>query len=109
MFLFVSELKKTKDFTKATQYVPLTNYTCGQTSLSEFEKCANKAAYIEDLKSFGLTDEEVELLLDHEKGEEFFSAKYKKLESSILNSWLQRIFTKIQNIEKQRQDLNNQR
>ncbi|KAJ9590238.1 hypothetical protein L9F63_016625, partial [Diploptera punctata] len=94
------ELKKTKDFTKATQYVPLTSYTCGQTSLSEFEKCASKATYIEELKSSGLTDEEVELILDHEKGEEFFSAKYKKLESSVLNSWLERTFSKIQNSEK---------
>jgi hypothetical protein len=73
----------------------LTKYTSGQISLQEFEDCTKRAIHIEDLKSSGLTDEEVELILDHGKGKEFFSEKYKKLESSVINSQLQQAFLKI--------------
>ncbi|PSN35686.1 hypothetical protein C0J52_10186 [Blattella germanica] len=98
-------LKNNKEFEKATEYVPLTNFTSGKVSLQEFEKCANRASYIEELKSSGLTDEEIELILDHEKGEEFFAEKYKKWESSILNSWLQQVLSKIRNIEREHNEV----
>jgi hypothetical protein len=88
----------------------LTKYTSGQISLQEFEYCTKQAAHIEDLKSYGLSDEEVELILNHGKGKEFFSEKYKKLESSVLNSRLQQVFSKIRSSqEKQKQDSSKQR
>ncbi|KAJ4432420.1 RNA-binding protein 41-like isoform X2 [Periplaneta americana] len=97
------QLKQNKKFEKSVEYVPLTKYTSGQISLQEFEDCANRASQIEQLKSSGLSNEEVELILDHGKGEEFFSEKYKKLESSVLNSRLQQIFSKLQTVEEQSQ------
>lgn len=103
-------MKQNKEFEKSTEYVPLTKYTSGQISLQEFEDCTKRATHIEDLKSSGLTDEEVELILDHGKGKEFFSEKYKKLESSVLNSRLQQVFSKIKsNKEEQKWDNSEQR
>lgn len=105
-----SQLKQSKEFEKSTEYVPLTKYTSGQISLQEFEVCTKQATQVEDLKSSGLTDEEVELILDHGKGTAFFSEKYKKLESSVLNSRLQRIFSKLtSNKEEQKWDNSKQR
>jgi hypothetical protein len=87
----------------------LTKYTSGQISLQEFENCRKQATHIEDLKSIGLTEEEVEILLDHGKGNEYFSEKYKRLESSVLNSRLEQIFSKIRSSEEQKQDNYKQR
>lgn len=105
-----SQLKQNKQFQKSAEYVPLTKYTSGQISLQEFENCTKRANHIEDLKSFGLTGEEVEMILDYGKGKEFFSEKYKRLESSALNSRLEQIFSKIKSgEEEQKQDNYNQR
>lgn len=105
-----SQLKQNKQFQKSSEYVPLTKYTSGQISLQEFENCVKRAAHIEDLKSFGLTEEGVEMILDHGKGKEFFSEKYKRLESSVLNSRLEEIFSKIKSCEEeQKQDNYKQR
>jgi hypothetical protein len=80
----------------------LTKYTSGQISLQEFENCSKRATHIEDLRSFGLTEEEVQMILDHGKGNQYFSEKYKRLESSVLNSRLQQIFSKIRSSEEQK-------
>jgi hypothetical protein len=96
-----SQLKQNKQFQKSAEYVPLTKYTSGQISLQEFENCTKQATHIEDLKACGLTEEEVEIILDHGKGKEFFSEKYKRLESSVLNSRLQQIFSKIKSSEEE--------
>jgi hypothetical protein len=87
----------------------LTKYTSGQISLQEFENCRKRATHIEDLKSFGLTEDEVEMILDHGKGKEYFSEKYKRLESSVLNSRLEEIFSKIKSCEEQKQNNYKQR
>lgn len=100
------QLNQNKEFQKSTEYVPLTQYTSGKISLQEFEDCTKRAAHIEDLKSSGLTEEEVQLLLDHGKGKEFFSEKYRRLESSVLNSRLEQVFSKIKSRE-EKQELDN--
>jgi hypothetical protein len=105
-----SQLKQHKQFQKSAEYVPLTKYTSGQISLQEFENCTKRATHIEDLKSFGLTENEVEMILDHGKGKELFSEKYKRLESSVLKSRLEQIFSKIKSgEEEQKQDDNKER
>ena len=103
-----SQLNQNKEFQKSTEYVPLTQYTSGQISLQEFEDCTKRAAHIEELKSSGLTEEEVQLLLDYGKGKEFFSEKYRRLESSVLNSRLDQVFSKIKSRE-EKQKLDNSR
>lgn len=101
-----SQLNQNKEFQKSTEYVPLTRYTSGQISLQEFEDCTKRAAHIEGLKSSGLTEEEVQLLVDHGKGKDFFSEKYRRLESSVLNSRLEQVFLKIKSSE-EKQKLDN--
>ncbi|XP_047003365.1 RNA-binding protein 41-like isoform X1 [Schistocerca americana] len=91
------QLQDKKHFEKASEYCPFTNLTSGKSSLKQFEETAKKAAHIEDLKSFGLSNEEVEMALDYELGEDHFSQKYKKVEKSILSSQLLLIHSKINN------------
>lgn len=87
----------------------MTKYTSGQISLQEFEDCTKRATRVEDLKSSGLTDEEVELVLDHGKGKEFLYEKYKKLESSVLKSRLQQVFSKIKSSRAEQWDNSKER
>lgn len=98
--LLCSELKHEKKFEKASEFVPLTNLTCGKISLKDFETTANKASHVEELKSFGLTEEEIEMALDFENGDTFFTKKYNKVEESILSSRLLLIHSKIENGQK---------
>lgn len=86
----------------------MTQYTSGQISLQEFEDYTKQAAHIEELRSSGLTEEEVRLLLDYGKGKEFFSEKYRRLESSVLNSRLEQVLSKIKSSE-EKQTLDNSR
>jgi len=103
-----SQLNQNKEFQKSTEYVPLTEYTSGQISLQEFEDYTKQAAHVEKLKSSGLTEEEVQLLLDYGKGKEFFSEKYRRLESSALNSRLEQVLSKVKSSE-EKQKLGNSR
>lgn len=103
-----SQLNQNKEFQKSTEYIPLTQCTSGQISLQEFEDYTKRAAHIEELKSSGLTEEEVQLLLDYGKGKEFFSEKYRRLESSVLNSRLEQVLSKIKSSE-EKQKLDNSR
>jgi len=102
-----SQLNQNKEFQKS-KYIPLTQYTSGQISLQEFEDYTKRAAHIEELTASGLTEEEVQLLLDYGKGKEFFSEKYRRLESSVLNSRLEQVLSKIKSSE-EKQKLDNSR
>ncbi|XP_067000222.2 RNA-binding protein 41 isoform X2 [Anabrus simplex] len=90
------QLNQTKEFQSSTEIVPLSSYTKGQVSLKDFQDSAKKASHIEELKSFGLSVDEIEILLDYEKGEAEFSEKYKKQETSVLSSRLLSIHAKIE-------------
>ena len=103
-----SQLNQKKEFQKSTEYIPLTERTSGQISLQQFEDYTKQAAHIETLKSSGLTEEEVQLLLDYGKGKEFFSEKYRRLEGSVLNSRLEQVLSKIRSSE-EKQKLDNSR
>ncbi|KAG8227109.1 hypothetical protein J437_LFUL001652 [Ladona fulva] len=90
------QLKKPKEFETCMEFVPITKYASGQIALAEFKEFAQKIDHLQDLKSSGLTEKEIDLLNDSEKGEKYFEEKYKKVENSALQSSLQEIKKKLQ-------------
>ncbi|GLG97593.1 Uncharacterized protein GBIM_04340 [Gryllus bimaculatus] len=88
------ELKREQNFKSVQETLPLTAYVRGETTLKEFEQTTEKVAHIEELKSFGLSNDEIQLLLDYER--DILAEKYKKTERSILSSQIESILKKIE-------------
>ncbi|XP_046395090.1 RNA-binding protein 41-like [Ischnura elegans] len=97
------QLEESKVFETAAEFIPLTKLTSGQISFTEFRELAEKASQIEDLKSKGLTEKEIEVLIDYEKGQSYFEEKYRKIEASALKTNLQEIRKKIETKSNERE------
>lgn len=87
-------LNQEQRFTSVTEIIPFTEYICGETTLERFEQTAEKVARIEQLKSRGLSNDEIKLLFDYENGK--VSKTFKKVESSVLATQINGILEKIQ-------------
>lgn len=74
----------TKDFIKATELTPLSNYNPGTSSLECFKESMQHFHTIEVLKAAGLTSEDIELYFDSLKGEESLFKKHRNWERSLL-------------------------
>ncbi|XP_071445552.1 RNA-binding protein 41-like isoform X2 [Hetaerina americana] len=90
------QLQEGKVFETCAEFVPLTKLTSGQISFTNFKELAEKVSHVEDLKSKGLTEKEIDFLNDYEKGESYFEEKYKKVELSALKTNLEEIQKKIE-------------
>ncbi|KAK7870054.1 hypothetical protein R5R35_012008 [Gryllus longicercus] len=88
------ELKREQNFKSVQETLPLTAYVRGETTLKEFEQTTEKVAHIEELKSFGLSNDEIQLLLDYKR--DILAEKYKKTDRSILSSQIESILKKIE-------------
>lgn len=58
---FFRQLSQKRTFTSASAHCPAVNSLSGLTSLDQFQEVDKLDAYTEELKKWGLTDEEIQL------------------------------------------------
>ncbi|VVD01689.1 unnamed protein product [Leptidea sinapis] len=83
-----------KEFVKASDVLPITTF--GVSSLKEFQKAEQCVQFIEYLKKADLTDEEIKLFLDNEKG---VLSQHTKIEANILKDKLRTLYNKLNQFE----------
>ena len=59
------ELNKRKEFTSASLFDPLSANVSGKYTLTEYQDMFKKDAKLEELRSFGLTEEEIKIKLSN--------------------------------------------
>lgn len=60
-FILFRQLSQKRTFTSASAHCPAVNSLSGLTSLDQFQEVDKLDAYTEELKKWGLTDEEIQL------------------------------------------------
>lgn len=64
--------------------------------MEKFQHINNDLNELENLKSVGLSSDEINLVKDYEKGEEYLNTKHKNLGKDFINSKINTIKTKIE-------------
>lgn len=103
------QLQHTKEFERSTEFVPLTNYTAGASTLHDFENVVYQSNEIESLKAIGLTNSEIKLFWDSKKGDDYLYETHRNLEKSLLQQKLKSIKQKIATVCKKREIQEDQR
>ena len=62
-----SQLSQIKSFSKGQVYASATDSLTGQVSLEEFRRLLKEQEKTDELRQFGLTDEEISLKLKHDE------------------------------------------
>ena len=62
-----SQLSQIKSFSKGQVYASATDSLTGQVSLEEFSRLLKEQEQTDELRQFGLTDEEISLKLKHDE------------------------------------------
>ncbi|GLV43410.1 uncharacterized protein CBL_03952 [Carabus blaptoides fortunei] len=102
-----SQLQQTKEFAKPAELISVTSFVVGQNDLKTFRKFSDHVNNLEELNSYGLTDSEIELLLDYEKGKEYIFTKHRNICKTILEEDINRILTKISDAKSKKCALGN--
>ncbi|EFA02104.2 RNA-binding protein 41 [Tribolium castaneum] len=82
------QLSLKNSFCKSTELVSLTNFASGSKSLQEFSSLVGDVKNLEELKSRGLTDDEIELI-------QRYHNRHKKINHDVLKTQLGVIYNKL--------------
>lgn len=94
------QLQNSKEFEKSTEFLPLTNYFAGSSSLQNFEEIVQRSSEIETMKAAGLTSDDINLVLDSRRGDDFFYHKHRNYERTLLQIRLDAINRKIEEYDR---------
>lgn len=77
-----------QNFTPSTELIPLSQYAQGQSSLEKFSEQTRQLDLVENFKSRGLRNEDIQLALDLQRGEDYVREKHKVSESAAFETRL---------------------